>query len=98
MMRRRIPCVLAAVLAAASVPRPALADRGEASAAKSGDTITLAVGETRTISARDVRNYSEGSAGIIDIRLTPDATQFVITGRHQGSTTLLLIKADGSQA
>ena len=59
--------------------------------------ISLAVGETRTISARDVRNYSEGVTGIVDIKLTSDANQFVIVGRKPGSTTLLLIKNDGSQ-
>ncbi len=61
------------------------------------DDIALAVGETKTISARDVKNYSEGVAGIIDVKLTSDASQFVIVGRKPGSTTLLLIRTDGSQ-
>jgi pilus assembly protein CpaC len=69
--------------------------RGES--VEEDDDIALAVGETRTISARDVKNYSEGVAGIIDIKLTSDATQFVLVGRKPGSTTLLLIKTDGSQ-
>jgi pilus assembly protein CpaC len=62
-----------------------------------GETITLAKGETKLISAKDVRNYSEGAPGIIDIKLTGDASQFVIAGKSPGSTTLLLIKADGTQ-
>lgn len=62
-----------------------------------GDDIGFAVGETRIISARDVKNYSEGIAGIIDVKLTSDASQFVLVGRKPGSTTLLLIKSDGSQ-
>jgi pilus assembly protein CpaC len=61
------------------------------------DDIAFAVGETKTISARDVKNYSEGVAGIIDVKLTSDASQFVLVGRRPGSTTLLLIKNDGSQ-
>jgi pilus assembly protein CpaC len=70
--------------------------RGTDAADENGD-IAIAVGETRTISARDVKNYSEGVAGIIDVKLTTDASQFVLVGRKPGSTTLLLIKNDGSQ-
>jgi len=65
--------------------------------AEDSDDIALAIGETRTISARDVKNYSEGVTGIIDIKLTSDASQFVLVGRKPGSTTLLLIKNDGTQ-
>jgi len=60
--------------------------------------INLAVGETRTLSARDVKNYSEGVSGLVDIKLTSDASQFVLVGRKPGSTTLLLIKNDNSQS
>jgi pilus assembly protein CpaC len=60
------------------------------------EEVSLAVGETRTISARDVKNYSE-ITGVVDIKLTSDATQFVLMGRKPGSSTLLLIKNDGSQ-
>ena len=61
------------------------------------EEVSLAVGETRTIPARDVKNYSE-ITGIVEIKLTSDATQFVLMGRKPGSSTLLLIKNDGSQA
>ena len=71
--------------------------RPEGATPHNGDVITLAVGETKTISAKDVKNYSEGVADIVDIKLTTDASQFVINGRHPGSTTLLFIKSDGSQ-
>jgi pilus assembly protein CpaC len=64
---------------------------------EASNEIVLSVGETRTISARDVKNYSEGVSGIVDVRLTTDATQFVLVGKKSGSTTLLLIKTDGSQ-
>lgn len=65
--------------------------------AGTGDELSLSVGETRTISARNVKNYSEGIKGIVEIKLTTDARQFVVVGRKPGSTTLLLIHTDGSQ-
>lgn len=68
-----------------------------AAAVETGDEINMAIGESRIISARDVRNYSEGVPGIIEIKLTSDNSQFVINGRKAGSTTLLLIKSDGTQ-
>jgi pilus assembly protein CpaC len=100
-MKRAYPValVLAALLAAS--PRPAGAqgknDRSEAETPHDNENITLAIGETKVISAREVKNYSEGSAGIIDLKLTTDASAFVINGKKQGSTTLLLIKNDGTQ-
>jgi pilus assembly protein CpaC len=57
----------------------------------------LAVGETRTIPAGDVKQYSEGTPGIVDVRLTPDGSKFVLVGQRAGSTSLLLIKNDGAQ-
>jgi pilus assembly protein CpaC len=73
------------------------AQRKDAAIVENGQDIDLAVGESRTISAKDVKNYSEGVTGIVDIKLTSDNTQFVINGRRAGSTTLLLIKNDGTQ-
>jgi len=88
----------AALAACVSLATPwAFAQAQRASAAESSQELSLSVGETRTIPARDVRNYSE-FGGIIEVRLTSDASQFVIVGRKPGSTTLLLIKNDGSQA
>lgn len=86
-------CVVFALAGAAGAE--AQGRKGET--VEDSDDIALAIGETRTISARDVKNYSEGVSGIIDIKLTSDATQFVLVGRKPGSTTLLLIKNDGSQ-
>jgi pilus assembly protein CpaC len=57
----------------------------------------LAVGETKTIPAQGVKNYSIGVEGIVDVRLTPAGDQFVIVGKKPGSTTVLLLKNDGSQ-
>jgi pilus assembly protein CpaC len=86
--------VLTASLGAAST---AWAQRKDVATIENGQDIDLAVGENRTIPARDVKNYSEGVTGIVDIKLTSDNTQFVINGRRAGSTTLLLIKNDGTQ-
>jgi pilus assembly protein CpaC len=60
-------------------------------------SLDLAVGETRTLAATNVKNYSEGSSGFIDVRLTTDGSQFVVTGAKPGSTTLLLIFKDGTK-
>jgi pilus assembly protein CpaC len=93
-MKKLLSLCLAA--ACCAWPLAAAAQRGAAASATLED-INLGVGETRTISARDVKNYSEGVTGIVDIKLTTDGNQFVVNGRRPGSTTLLLIKNDGSQ-
>lgn len=59
------------------------------------EELNLSVGENKTISAADVQSYSEGKRGIAEIKLTPDASKFVIVGQAPGSTTLLLIKKEG---
>jgi pilus assembly protein CpaC len=59
--------------------------------------MTIAVGENRTIPATDVRNYSEGTPGIVDVKVTSDTSQFVVVGLKPGSTSLLLLRKDGSQ-
>src|SRR5439155_27388565 len=77
--------------AALAVPREALAQRN------GHEEINLAIGETKTLSATGVKEYSEGVKGIVDVVPTPDGKTFVLTGRKDGSTTLLLIRNDGSQ-
>ena len=62
------------------------------------EEISLAVGENKTIPAIGIKQYSEGTPGIVDVKLTPDNRQFVIVGQKPGSTTLLLIKDDGGQS
>lgn len=96
-LRACLVCTLLAALGVAShVEAQTQAPKRPATAEQNQD-INLAVGETRTISARDVKNYSEGVAGIVDVKLTSDASQFVLVGRKPGSTTLLLIKNDNTQ-
>jgi len=84
-------------------PAPPARPAGDEAAAPEEDRvaktqdIALAVGETRTFPATDVANYSEGTPGVIDVKLTSDATRFVVVGLKPGSTSLLLIGRDGKQ-
>ena len=59
------------------------------------EELNLSVGENKTIPATDVVSYSEGKRGIAEIKLTPDASKFVVVGQAPGATTLLLLKKDG---
>jgi pilus assembly protein CpaC len=97
---RRVAAIAALIVPAIALQAPS----ARAQAARTGasrdhnEELTLAVGETKTISARDVKNFvPDAGQGIIDVRLTPDGGQFVIVGKKAGTTTLLLIKTDGTQ-
>jgi len=59
--------------------------------------IILRVGEQKSLPARGIRSYSEGAPGFADVRVTRDQSRFVIVGKNEGTTSLLLIKNDGSQ-
>ena len=59
--------------------------------------IVLRVGEQKSLPARGVRSYSEGAPGFADIRVTRDQSRFVIVGKQEGTTSLLLINDDGGQ-
>ena len=83
--------VFCAVAAAYTVVSHAVADFDE------GRTLVLRVGEQKSLTARGVRSYSEGSPGIADIRVTRDQSRFVIVGKSEGTTSLLLIDNDGDQ-
>jgi pilus assembly protein CpaC len=61
------------------------------------EEIALNVGEQRVIPSNNVRSYSEGTKGIVDVRLTKDASQFVLVGGKPGATTVLFINIDGSE-
>lgn len=90
----RILALAAAVSAAGTsflvAERPAWAEKGH-------EDIALAIGETRTLPAAGVKEYSEGVKGIVDVVPTPDGKTFIITGKKEGSTTLLLIFNGGQQ-
>lgn len=61
------------------------------------ESIDLEVGEQKVLSSEGVQSYSEGVKGIVDVRLTKDASQFVMVGLREGTSTLLFLMADGSE-
>lgn len=92
-MKRALVCLLGAV--ALTAPTFSSYARADEAPSEREDEVNLAVGENRTIPAGDVRSYSEGAPGVVQVKLTPDSNQFVLVGQRPGSTTLLLIKKDG---
>ena len=75
----------------------AMVELNAAAEAEEGRAIVLRVGEQRSLSARGIRSYSEGVPGFADIRVTRDQSRFVIVGKQEGTTSLLLIEDDGGQ-
>src|SRR5690606_37748142 len=63
---------------------------------QTGERIVLGVGEQKVLSAEGVRGFSEGTRGVVDVRLTRAGDQFVLVGQKEGETTLLLIMHDGT--
>lgn len=59
--------------------------------------IELRKGEQRVLPTDNVRSYSEGVAGIVDVRLTRDGTEFVVVGLRAGETSLLFLLRDGRE-
>lgn len=62
------------------------------------EEIALAIGETRTLSAAGVKEYTEAVKGVIDVVTSGDGKTFIVTGRKEGATSLFLNKIDGTQA
>ena len=87
--------------AGVAVAQPTATAPRNATAASNADlrveSIDLQVGEQRVIASDNVRSYSEGQKGIVDVRLTKDASQFVVVALSEGSTTLLFLMMDGSE-
>jgi pilus assembly protein CpaC len=100
-MATRVSRIL--VLLALSVGASALA--GSAHAQVNGGprlstdnlNIELNIGEQRVLPAQGVKSYSEGVRGVVDVRLTGDASRFVMVGTAKGATTLLLLMVDGTE-
>ncbi len=59
--------------------------------------LDLFIGEQTLIPAAGVDKFSEGTPGIIEIRVPDDGSDLVIVGRTEGSTTLLLIMESGER-
>ena len=75
----------------------ATVELGAAADVEGPRAIVLRVGEQKSLPARGVRSYSEGAPGFADIRVTRDQSRFVIVGKQEGTTSLLLINDDGGQ-
>ena len=60
--------------------------------------ITMFIGEQRVVPALDVQSYSEGTTGIVQVKIPRDGTRMVVTTVQAGQTSLLLIYRDGRQA
>ncbi|MBL0194171.1 MAG: hypothetical protein IPQ09_08090 [Myxococcales bacterium] len=83
---------VASAISLSIVPRAAAAQGSQ-----KREDIALAIGETKTIPASGIDQYTEGQAGIVSVQLTDDKSQFVLRAVKPGSTTLLLIRKDKSQ-
>jgi pilus assembly protein CpaC len=59
--------------------------------------LNLTVGETRTIPVADISSYLAGSPGIVDIKMNPEKTTFVIAAVRSGTTSLLFLRSNGSE-
>lgn len=82
---------------ASAQARAAGGGKGQATPIDKTEELNLTVGENRTIPAGDIKNYSIGAPGIVEVKVTTDGGQFVVVGQKAGSTTLLLIHHDGSR-
>ena len=87
----RAALALAALAATSAVSAPG------AMAQTSRQEVNLTVGEQTTISAKNVRSYSEGTPGIVDVRVPKAGAEFVVVAVKPGTTTLLLIFEDESK-
>ncbi len=97
-MRRLLAAALvgASVLCAnVALAQPPSSDHGVSKSTT--HEINLVVGENKTLNASDVASYSVGTPGIVDVKVTPDMTQFVFVGLRPGSTTILALKKNGQE-
>ncbi len=88
---------LAALPAGDASAQPKPKKGGQSDAQSEQRELSMAIGENRTLPAGGVKQYTEGTQGIVDVRLTQDQSKFILVGLKSGSTTLLLINDDGSQ-
>lgn len=71
------------------------------SAARASDspttTIEIPIGSQQLLPAVGIKSYSEGVSGIVDVRLTPEGTHFIVVGIRLGRTSLLMLTEDGRE-
>jgi pilus assembly protein CpaC len=92
-----VPAASLLILLGLVTPRTTFAKEDEQVVLQDVQEFNLSVGENKTISARGVKSYSEGVRGMVEVKLTPDGNHFVVVGQKPGSTTLLMLMADGTQ-
>jgi hypothetical protein len=86
------------LLLALCVPRgaralpPALAAAWDAPPA-----LFLLVGDQATLPSQGVKSFSEGLAGVVELRVPRNGEQFVVAALRPGTTTLLFFLFDGSE-
>lgn len=95
--RRALAWGLGLALSVAAAPALAQQPRGGGGGAVNGTDIGLAVGEQVSLPAGNIRSYSLGADGIVQVRVSPDGQRLLLVGQQQGTTTLLALRADGSQ-
>lgn len=59
--------------------------------------LSMVVGENKTLPASDVASYSLGTPGFVEVKVTPDMNQFVLVALRPGTTTVLMLKRDGTE-
>jgi pilus assembly protein CpaC len=97
-LRGVVAAALLSVSTIAAAQSPTNSGRANAAAASAQvEEIELPVGEQRVIPSDNVRSYSEGAKGIVDVRLTKDSTQFIVVALSPGQTTLLFLMFDGTE-
>lgn len=99
---RSIVTLAALTSAGVLVGAPALAQQPAAATTTAaprgtGRDLTLAVGEQVLVPAEGIRQFSEGTPGIVDVRTPADGRNLVVVGQRAGATTLLLIRNSGAQ-
>jgi pilus assembly protein CpaC len=82
---------------ASAPPRSGASNGATSNAMTRVESLELEVGEQRVLSSEGVQSYSEGGKGIVDVRLTKDASQFVVVALREGTSTLLFLMTDGSE-
>ncbi|HWZ87391.1 MAG TPA: pilus assembly protein N-terminal domain-containing protein, partial [Polyangiaceae bacterium] len=96
-MNARSLLAVALAVVATMAPKVARAQGPGAVLQTENRELNLSVGENQTISASDIKSYSDGNEGLVEVRLTPEGKDFVVVGKKPGSTTLLLLKRGGEQ-
>ncbi len=66
-------------------------------AGSSSSEISIAVNEQYSVPSANIRSYSEGTPGIVDVRIPNNSDRILLVGMRPGNTSLLVIRNDGSQ-